>query len=185
MSEQQEAFIGYLESLDPGGRAVLRRSLAFPPGSWPRAYPYVEPFVRGRHSWDRKAAYLVAGLNATSRAATASGNMGETAARLRDITGSGSIEARFIALLDADADELPHRLRQMVTLMSGHGIAPNWTTLRHDLERWTHPDHYVQQRWARSFYATEAREVQPSSRTGTQTEHAPRETETPTDTRLE
>ncbi|WP_294259682.1 hypothetical protein [Propionivibrio sp.] len=41
-------FIEWLEGLnekDTKVRAVLRRSLAFDPGSYVHAFPYVEPFV--------------------------------------------------------------------------------------------------------------------------------------------
>ena len=59
-------FIEWLEGLnqkDTKVRAVLRRSLAFDPGAFPPAYPYVEPFVRNeRDEWKREMHYLVAGL---------------------------------------------------------------------------------------------------------------------------
>lgn len=185
MTQTNDAFMHHLESLDPGGRATLRRSLAFPPGSWPRAFPYVEPWVVGRRPWDRKVAYLVAGLKATSRANTSAWNMGEAAYRLRIATDSGSIETRFIALLDADPDQLPHRLRQMVTLMSAHDIAPDWAALRRDLERWTHPDRFVQQRWARAFYAADARNESRSTSTDTMPGSTGKETKGHGDASLE
>ncbi len=50
-------FIEWLEGLnkkDTKVRAVLRRSLAFEPGTFVPAYPYVEPFVKGESdSWRR------------------------------------------------------------------------------------------------------------------------------------
>ena len=59
-------FVAWLESLnqrDTKVRAVLRRSLAFDPGTHPAAYPYVEPFLAvENNSWRRSAHYLVAGL---------------------------------------------------------------------------------------------------------------------------
>ena len=45
-------FIEWLEGLnekDTKVRAVLRRSLAFDPGRFTPAYPYVEPFLKARH----------------------------------------------------------------------------------------------------------------------------------------
>jgi CRISPR system Cascade subunit CasB len=152
-----DSFFKFLEGLDPGGRAILRRSLSCPPGTWPASFPYVEPWVRNRYPWERSMAYLVAGLSAASRGSAGADDLGRAVAKLRSSTGSGSVESRFIALLDADAEQLPHRLRQMTTLMSSHGIAPDWARLRRDLDRWLHPDRIVQQRWARSFYADDAR----------------------------
>jgi CRISPR-associated protein Cse2 (CRISPR_cse2). len=59
-------FIEWLENLnarDTKVRAVLRRSLAFDPGAFVPAYPYVEPFLKGEDNpWRREMLYLVAGL---------------------------------------------------------------------------------------------------------------------------
>ena len=59
-------FIQWLEGLhqkDTRVRAVLKRSLAFEPGQWANAYPYVEPFAAGQDNmWQRQMLYLVAGL---------------------------------------------------------------------------------------------------------------------------
>ena len=59
-------FIKWLEGLnekDTKVKAVLRRSLAFDPGRFAPAYPYVEPFVKDEdNSWRREMFYLVASL---------------------------------------------------------------------------------------------------------------------------
>lgn len=133
-------------------RAVLRRSLAFPPGTWPEAFPYVEPFVARANRGTREAAYLVAGLYALSNVDRGSGSLGAAAHRLRAATDSGSVEARFLALLDSDDEQLPHRLRQMVKLMSSHEIAPDWAELFRDLNAWNSSSRWVQERWARDYY---------------------------------
>lgn len=150
--ENKDRFVAHVAGLDAGARAALRRSLAFPPGTWPGAFPYVERWVSKSSRWERVVTYLVAGLQANSRAERARGDLGEAARRLLQATESGSVESRFLALLDADAEQLPHRLRQMITLMSSQGIAPDWARLRRDLTRWTSPNRTVQQLWARSFY---------------------------------
>jgi len=149
---RKDPFVTYIAELDPGAKAALRRSLAFPPGTWPGGFPYVEPWVSRSSRWERQVTYLVAGLQAQSRTEGGYGNLGEAIRRLSDATDSRSIEARFLALLDADGEQLPHRLRQMTTLLSSHDIAPDWGRLRRDLVWWRTPDRDVQQRWARSFY---------------------------------
>lgn len=157
MSEpSSDPLIQFLGKLDRGAKATLRRSLAFSPGRYPDAMPYVERFVRGQPQWNRTVAYLVAGLMASSKAEAPHGNVGEASLALRVKTDSRSVESRFIALLDADEEQLPHRLRQMITLMSGHDIAPGWAQLRTDLEQWKREDRRIQQRWAVSFYAYDA-----------------------------
>jgi CRISPR system Cascade subunit CasB len=64
-----------------------------------------------------------------------------------------SIEQRFVALLDADEEQLAHHLRQMVQLLKAEdGIRIHWVELLTDLRRWNDDDRWVQQRWARAFY---------------------------------
>ena len=59
-------FIEWLEGLnekDTKVRAVLRRSVAFDPGTYVSAFPYVEPFIsNGDNARRRETLYLVAGL---------------------------------------------------------------------------------------------------------------------------
>lgn len=72
---------------------------------------------------------------------------------------SKSIEQRFITLLDADEEQLPYRLRQMVRLIeSQEGIRIYWSELLRDLLAWNRERKPVQQEWARAFYRTVAQE---------------------------
>lgn len=156
-AEPTYPLVAHVATLDRAGLATLRRSLSFAPGTWPPAFPIVEPFVASARPGRRAVAYLVAGLMAWSRRADpGDGDMGAACARLRNASDSGSIERRFLDLLDADRDGLPHRLRQMVALMASKSITPAWSELIRDLAAWDHPDRYVQQRWARSFYRSDA-----------------------------
>ena len=114
------AYLDWLEEMnkrDSRVRAVLRRSLAFAPGVFPAAYPYVGPFLAEDAShWRRQVHYLVAALWAAHWKAERSGGIqpiGKAAALLQLASKSASTERRFIALLDANPDELPYRLRQM------------------------------------------------------------------------
>lgn len=163
-----DRFVEHIASLDSGAKAALRRSLAFKPGTWPGAFPYVEPWVSTRSSWERRVAYLVAGLQAHSRAERFYRDFGAAARALRAATDSDSVEARFLVLLDADEDQIPHRLRQMVSLMNSQGVAPDWAQLRKDLTWWRTEERWVQQRWARAYYAAsssdQAEEVNEAAR---------------------
>lgn len=170
---RRDPFVDHVAGLDAGAKAALRRSLAFAPGTWPGAFPYVEPWVTNARPWERRVAYMVAGLQALSRSETAQGNLGEAARRLELATQSGSVEARFLALLDADPEQLPHRLRQMITLMSSHGIAPDWGRLRRDLNWWRTGERLVQQRWARGFYRGPGQEGESDGEGGGGTEPTP------------
>ncbi|MDW8358924.1 type I-E CRISPR-associated protein Cse2/CasB [Thermus sp.] len=161
-----QAFVDFLENLKERrawtpARAALRRSLAFSPGAYPPAMPYVEPFLSSLgdgKEWLREAHYLVAALYALKDGEHREGRtlaraLWETV-RERD---SASVERRFLALLDADRDQIAFRLRQVVGLAEG-GL--DFARLLDDLRYWFDPQRRVQARWAREFYgAKETEEV--------------------------
>lgn len=175
--DRTHGFVEWLRKLDRKALAELRRSLAFEPGTYARAYPYVESFVTSEY--ERRCFYLLAGLFALyEQAGVGQGTLeagatervlglGSALATLYDKRErSPSIEQRFIALLDADEEQLPYRLRQVVTLLKSEQIPIGWTQLLNDLLAWNHERRYVQQRWARDFY----RVVQPVEASVTVTE---------------
>jgi CRISPR system Cascade subunit CasB len=148
--------------------AVLRRSASYNPGLYPPAFPYVEPLIYGHGEWRRQATYLAAACWAKSRrqrdgddlergqslpTALRTLHQDPTNPQARNLHASKNIEKRFTALLDADADELPWRLRQITAVLDAAAIAIDWPSLLADLWRWNHPDRHVQIRWARQFWA--------------------------------
>jgi CRISPR system Cascade subunit CasB len=157
------AFVEHLEHLnqrDRGAMATLRHSLAFSPGDYPRAYPLVERFVGGGwHERDsrRLARYAVAGLYAahpvkhTRSLAAALGQL------VRD-KQRPSLEMRFIALLEADADTVMDHLRQTVSLLAAGGLGYDHAGLLRDLGIALDPGaspaarDELRRRWARDFY---------------------------------
>lgn len=170
-----EAFVRWLEGLKgkeswTPARAALRRSLAFPPGAYPPAFPFLEPVIQ-MEGWRREAHYLVGGLYAAKDGDHRPGrSLAEAFRELRwarggrSPDGAVSVEHRFLALLDADSDQLPTRLRSAVTLVEG-GI--DFAQLLDDLLRWFDPRKRVQIRWARTFYrGTEEPTTQPQENVG-------------------
>ena len=152
-------FIEWLEGLnekDTKVRAVLRRSLAFEPGEFVQAYPYVEPFLKGEDGfWRRDVLYLVAGLWAVHWREDQRGqpvSIGKACAAHQAASGSTSTERRFITLLDSDPDQLPNRLRQMVTLLKEQAI--DFNDLLKGLLSWNDDRKRTQNAWARDFYRT-------------------------------
>lgn len=170
MSEYAHTFVTYLSALqekkDLGALAELRRSLAFDPGSYPRAFPYVERFVaKDVHERDarRLALYVVAGLFATHPEvaehsfAAAFGRLAQARKTSSEREYSSSIERRFIALLEADADTLHTHLRHAISLLKAAEIGLNYAQLLDDIALWMTPHLDVdrlRQRWARDFYRT-------------------------------
>ena len=150
-TDRSDRFIQHLQGLDRGALAKLRRSLAFEPGTHVPAFSYVEPFASEDGS-RRKAHYLAAGLFALNPRHINGGDFGWSVRELQRQHESESTEARFLVLLDADPEQLPNRLRQMVSLVKSKEVGVNWSRMLTDLLGWNHPDRYVQIRWARSFY---------------------------------
>jgi CRISPR system Cascade subunit CasB len=150
-------FIDWLESLnekDTKIKAVLRRSLTFDPGTYVSAYPYVEPFIKDEDNlWRRKIFYLVAGLWAFHWREGQKGQqipIGMACAAYQKKSGSASAERRFINLLDADEDQLPYRLRQVVALLKEQSI--DFSHLLKGLLSWKDDRKFTQNSWARDFY---------------------------------
>lgn len=150
-------FIEWLETLNEENtkaRAILRRSLAFAPGTDIQAFPYVEPFLQdGDNSWRRSMLYLVAGLWAAhwregQREPLRS--LGLACAAHQASSGSTSTERRFINLLDADSEQLPHRLRQMIALLKEQSI--DFDSMLRGLLFWNDDQKRTQNAWARDFY---------------------------------
>jgi len=165
------AFFEYLArraEVDTSVVATLRRSLMSDPGTFAEAFPLVEPFTQGVSERERRTVYLAAGLwaSAQRRESGPALPLPSAMAKLRHDTGSASTEARFVALLDADEDELVWRLRHAINLTSSAGLALDWPALLQDLLRWTAPARFVQQQWARQFWQhsrADEPETQPST----------------------
>lgn len=158
-------FIDFLEARnekDARVRATLRRSLSFAPGAYVPAYPYVESFVKDTGvAWRREAHYLVAGLWAAHWREGPRGQVmpiGKACAVHQSATGSTSTERRFINLLDADTDQLPHRLRQILALLKDQPI--DFDALLKGLVYWTDDGKRTQNTWARDFYRSLDAEMQ-------------------------
>jgi CRISPR system Cascade subunit CasB len=84
-------------------------------------------------------------------------------------TGSTNTERRFITLLDADEDQLPHRLRQMIALLKEQPI--DFHSLLNGVLRWSDDRKPTQIRWARDFYqgGDSREETPPTSADGAST----------------
>jgi CRISPR system Cascade subunit CasB len=150
---------------DRAALAALRRALGKQPGEAAEAHRYVLPFVApGMKPWDENAYYLVGALfalhpanwgppeeQAEQQQATTT-NMGASFRRLAGEVESGSVERRFVALLNSHPDDLPEHLRHAVGLLKSKEVPVNWSQLIHDLRNWNHEARWVQRNWARAFW---------------------------------
>lgn len=163
MTQHSKAFIAHLQKLqtrDRGAMAALRHSLAFAPGDDPRVYPYVERFAGKASAADdprRLALYTVAGLFAqhpVQASQSFAAAFGELSARRE----STSVEKRYVALLEADADSVITHLRHALSLLESEEIGFDYPRLLDDLSQWLAPvpggttSRTVRQHWTRDFY---------------------------------
>jgi CRISPR system Cascade subunit CasB len=163
MSTPGQPFVEWLVRLSHDDRramAILRRSLAFEPGDFPAAFPYIEPFVpattRGEHI--REALYLLGGLFALHPEHASTHSIARELARVAAARNSGSIEQRFLTLLASDEATIAQRLRQLVTLVATDGAPIDYVELLADLYQWMDPYGHaardrIRRRWARQFYS--------------------------------
>lgn len=165
-TDEPHPFVLYLESLAApekrGALAALRRGLGQPPGSAVEMFRYIVPWLpSGARGNQETAFYLVAALFALHPVSGRQGDMGAHLAQTRrPDEREDALERRFTALLAAHPDDLPFYLRQTISFLRSKGDIPvNWSQLLIDIQAWSHPERYVQKRWARSFWARPSRET--------------------------
>ena len=139
---------------DRGMMAALRRGLGKTKGHV-AMYPYVVPYLpdNAREAWRY---FTVAALFSYHHDPLEEGvSLGGAMARLER---NDTLQKRFTWLLDATIDELPFRLKSVVSLLKSKKIGLDYHRLFYDLGYWDHPDGFVQLRWARDFYGLEEKE---------------------------
>lgn len=158
MQDKTACFLEHLRNLkgDRQAMALLRRALAFDPAEPAdvRVYGYVEPFAQSEPNRRRRMYYLVAGLFALHPEEDERPLPEALAALVADEGLGPALELRFRSLLGSDDDQLPERLRRLVTYLRSKNRGLNYGQLLDDLLRWDRPDKSVQRRWARAFYGS-------------------------------
>jgi len=153
----EEAFAVRLARLvdgqDRAALAALRRGLGKAPGEAPEMFPLVVPWIpAGFRPADEEAVYLVASLVGFHPARITGLNL--AASWHRASLESASSEAQFVAVLNADREDLAPHLRRMIGILRAHGVPWDWAQLIRDLRRWEHPRRVVQRRWASAYWGT-------------------------------
>ncbi len=163
-SSPEERFVAHLASYVEKGKraelAALRRGLGKPPGSAPEMYPLVVPWLpAGIGLREEEAYYLTASLFAAhpewwraSESEKWGNNLGASFYRLAKKKESGSIEKRFMAILNSQREDLSVHLRHAVSLFKSGSIPVDWVCLLRDLRGWDREDRLVQRNWAKSFW---------------------------------
>lgn len=148
-------FCERLEKLDAGEKARFKRNAGRTLaesrdvlGLFFRVLPYGVP------KYQEETYFLLATLFPLADGG-GSGNLGASLHRARDPKRSENpgLDRRVEVLLDANEEQLRFRLRQAVRYLYGQRVTVNWPQLLKDLLAWNHPKRYVQENWARSYFA--------------------------------
>jgi len=162
-SKDSEAspFVAYLQSIEKRGdratMAALRRCLGRELRPSPDAMRVVVPWLKDDFEDQRLRHFLVAGLFALHPLPGGHGNFG---AVMRQLVDHESACKRFEALLDADLDQLPHRLRQALSLAKSKAVPVDWHRLYRDLGQWGHEKRYIQFQWAQAYWRPTPGQIQ-------------------------
>jgi len=146
-------FCERLEKLDAGERARLKRNAG---RALADSRNVLGLFFRLRPPnvphYQEETYFMVASLYPLAEGGD-EGNLGDTLYRVRDPKYAQGLDRRVEILLDADREQLPFRLRQALRFVESRRGAVNWPQLLQDLLAWDHPKRYVQENWARAYFA--------------------------------
>lgn len=156
-----QTVVAHLQRLakDRGALAELRRGLSKEPhrvvAAARRHVLHLIPDNASRHV--QNALMTVAPLFA-SHPESGTRDLGAALRALDPKHENGSVERRFIAILNADAEDLPTHLRHAISLLKSKGVSLDWAQLLQDCMD-LGSDHEwavqrVHRRWAQSFWAS-------------------------------
>jgi len=178
LDARQTAFVGSLLRFaepgneDRGALADLRSGLGRKTSDMARVHRYVVPYLpehRGNDQWYYTTATLF-GLFPSQRTGY---SVGKAFHPVR--VKSDSMDARFIALLNAHPEDLAEHLRHVVSLLRSNQQPIDFFRLLDDLLQWDHPDGHVQLNWARDFYGQSRQQSDADSEPGAATPVEPEE----------
>ncbi|MDB9524387.1 type I-E CRISPR-associated protein Cse2/CasB [Oscillatoria sp. CS-180] len=143
---------------DSGVKATLKRTLTGEPRHQRAAYPIILRYLsdqRAQYQLEQWLwvtgflAYYPQDINPKSKL-----TFGDSARQLKTEDGSKGPERRFRSLLETSLEDLRSPLTAMVRLMrsSKKKVVISYPQLLVDLNRWEHPDQYIQDKWARAFW---------------------------------
>jgi CRISPR system Cascade subunit CasB len=148
-----DEFFERLERLDAGGRARLKRnagnSLAESRGALGLFYNLLPP---GVPAYQEETYFLAATLYPLAESG-GPGNLGASLRQARTKENKNGLDRRVEILLDADEAQLPFRLRQAIRFLHSSRVGVDWPRLLEDLLRWNSPRRFVQEDWARKYFA--------------------------------
>jgi CRISPR system Cascade subunit CasB len=153
---------------DNGAQADLRRAMSGEPEHIRKVYQFILPYVGKASEWQQEQIWIpVACLSVyypqTLREAEKQRNFGHSCRGLATATNSDGADRRFRALLDLALTDIQSPLTALVRQMKSKGVTIDYPQLLADLQRWEHPNQYIQDQWARSFWGASQAEDLPEA----------------------
>ncbi|MBS1705475.1 MAG: type I-E CRISPR-associated protein Cse2/CasB [Armatimonadetes bacterium] len=155
-----------IEKRDRQALADLRSGLGKDLGESPRMLPYLARFLSGKSPYEIRAIHLTASLMAFHAGHTEGNiNLASGLRMIQDRRGTSapdgpqrtSEEARLMAIMEADPEDLPHYLEAAVKLCESAGVDLNWHLFQSDAMALLDPNkrfrEHVLRRWASAFWA--------------------------------
>jgi CRISPR system Cascade subunit CasB len=147
------AFFGRLDRLDAGERARFKRSAGQPlAGARDVLGLFYHVLPPGVPAYQEAMYFLAATLYPMAEGG-GKGDLGDSLRQAQQSKNTKGLDRRVEILLDSDEAQLPFRLRQAIHFLQSNRVRVNWPRLLDDLLYWTHPDRFIQRRWARSYFA--------------------------------
>lgn len=146
-------FVAALRKLDAGDRARLKRNAGRPLSEAQDATALFYRILPGSVPQSQEEVYFLIATLFPLADEGGEGNLGATLRKTQSEKNRKGLDRRLEVLLDADLDQLSFRLRQTVHFVQSNRVRVNWVGLLKDLLSWNHPDRFVQQSWARSYYS--------------------------------
>ena len=148
-------FIKRLMSLDSSGKAQLKRSAGLSLAEARKGCLglFYSLLPQGIPTYQQETYFALATLYPLAEAGK-EGDFGSSLARIRIPKNAKGLDRRVIILLDADEAQLSFRLRQALHFLQSNSGHVNWEALLVDLLAWSHPNRFVQRRWAESYFSS-------------------------------
>ncbi|MEN9231451.1 MAG: type I-E CRISPR-associated protein Cse2/CasB [Thermostichus sp. DG02_5_bins_236] len=139
---------------DSGAKATLKRALSGDNRHLRQTYPLLLPTLEGIPEWQQDIWIFVACLSVyhNQDPEPAPRSFAQSCLDLHNKVPSNGPERRFRSLLDTTLADIQSPITALVRQFKSQDIKVYYPHLIADLCNWAHPDQFVQDRWARSFW---------------------------------
>ncbi len=147
--------IGDRAKKDTGAKAAFKRALSGEHYHLRKVYPFTLPYLTGIPEWQQEIWIFVACLaiyHDQDREPTPR-NFAQSCLDLHNSSGSKGVERRFRTLLDTALVDIQSPITALVRQIKRDKRIPvYYPQLIVDLCLWEHPDQFIQDQWAKTFW---------------------------------